>query len=328
MIKTLSILIFGALPFCQAHAIDGTFRPSSSSIQLPSTIDTSNALFNGTVLWTSPPVTSELLENQTSMYSGIYATVQPGYPITNSDIYETNLSGIGIRWKATWRGPNYAKGITLSITSDGAIVPPAAGYSYAPYQQTVWIELVKTGAIQSGSLSITNVAKAVYNCPCTKNWTITVTGTSKIERPTCKVQVPNIPVSLGRVSMASVNEIARISSPVSFNIGLSCTGGGPGAVTDIYASLTDASQPSNISNILSLSSTSTAKGFGIQILRNGSPLKYGPDSVNGANQWKAGNITGGVATFSIPLTAHYIRTEATANPGTANGQATFTLIYK
>lgn len=49
---------------------------------------------------------------------------------------------------------------------------------------------------------------------------------------------------------------------------------------DVYATLTDASQPVNRTDILTLSSESTAKGFGIRLYKDSdvTAISYGEDS--------------------------------------------------
>ncbi|KVF19287.1 adhesin [Burkholderia cepacia] len=114
-----------------------------------------------------------------------------------------------------------------------------------------------------------------------------------------------------------------------FSIQLNCTGGDLGTSTNAYVTLTDNSNSGNRSNRLSLTPNSEASGVAVQILRNGSPLNFGPDSSapSNPNQWKAGNIPQGQGVFTIPLTARYIQT-GTLKGGTANAVATFTMSYQ
>lgn len=73
-----------------------------------------------------------------------------------------------------------------------------------------------------------------------------------------------------------------------------------------------------------------ATGIGIQILKDGVPLAYGPDSSvpGNTNQWSAGTIAQGVSQFKISLTANYVQTATAVTTGQANGRATFTLNYQ
>jgi type 1 fimbria pilin len=79
--------------------------------------------------------------------------------------------------------------------------------------------------------------------------------------------------------------------------------------------LTDASKPTQASNIITAASGSSAKGLGVQIARNGTVLALGPDSnlPGNTNQIQIGSGLSGIV--SIPLSANYIRTgTATGNP--------------
>jgi len=111
---------------------------------------------------------------------------------------------------------------------------------------------------------------------------------------------------------------------------LQCSGGDPNTSTNAYVTLTDATNPTNTSQVLSLTPTSQASGVGVQILNGTTVLGYGPDSAapGNTNQWYAGNIAVGTSRFTIPLSARYVQTGATVTPGTANAQATFTMSYQ
>ena len=93
--------------------------------------------------------------------------------------------------------------------------------------------------------------------------------------------------------------------------------------------LTDATTPSNTTNTLTLASDSVATGVGFQLLYNGNPVSFGPDSAaaGNLNQFSvmASPATGGPV--NIPFTARFIRT-GTVTPGLATANATFTMSYQ
>ncbi|WP_199103800.1 hypothetical protein [Aquitalea sp. ASV11] len=68
----------------------------------------------------------------------------------------------------------------------------------------------------------------------------------------------------------------------------------------------------------------------MQILNEGTPIGYGPDSsaAGNTNQWQVANIAQGVSNYSIPLGVRYIQTGNTVTPATVNGRATFTMSYQ
>jgi type 1 fimbria pilin len=132
----------------------------------------------------------------------------------------------------------------------------------------------------------------------------------------------------GYGTVSGFTGVGSASTARSFNIALSCSDGDASVTTRINTTLTDQTNPANLSSMLSLSSTSTAGGVGIQIQDGTAVLSYGPDSdtVGNANQWSAG-ITGN-GSFNIPLTTGYVQTASAITPGTANGMATITMSYR
>lgn len=108
----------------------------------------------------------------------------------------------------------------------------------------------------------------------------------------------------------------------NFSIDLSCQ---PGA--NVFVTLTDATNPGNTTNNLTLTGDSTASGVNLRVLdSNGSPVSFGPDSAASGttNQWLVGPSA---STTSIPLTAQYVST-GNVSPGTVKGLMTFTLSYQ
>ncbi|QFS40581.1 fimbrial protein [Burkholderia cepacia] len=193
----------------------------------------------------------------------------------------------------------------------------------------VVIELVKTGRITAGgSLSGELAGSWVKNSlgESFKYRIFKLSGSIQIKPtvPTCAVTTKTVNVPFGEVSMTDTAG----GPEKSFKIGLKCSGGTGTAKTRMYITLTDATKSANRSNILNLTSNSTAEGVGIQI-KNGSTLvSYGPDSSakGNPNQWFVTET--GNAEIEIPLTARYVRTGAKLKGGTADGIATFTMSYQ
>ncbi|CAE6845587.1 hypothetical protein R75461_07236 [Paraburkholderia nemoris] len=145
--------------------------------------------------------------------------------------------------------------------------------------------------------------------------------------PTCTVATPSITVSLGNIPLNQFTGVGTTTTAVPFYISLTCTGGAGGS-TSIYTTLTDQTDLTNVSTTLNRTPDSTATGLGIQVLNQGTPVGYGPDSnVHGnTNQWLAGS-TAVNGTSTIHLSARYIQT-GPVQPGSANGRATFTMSYQ
>lgn len=310
---------------------DGVYTPAKSIIQLPTVLNVSGNLQIGQTIWKSPPITTSAelnqpYENKSNIYVNMNNSTLSPY---GQGTYSTNIPGIGIRWWATWKGPTIPNGYT-EIIEPGNRVEPGKYIASFTDTQTIWVELIKTGSIQQGKLSIASNVEVVYYCPCSNQWAVSVAGVSSVAAaPKCSLSTPIPQIDLGKISTTAFNGVGARSAPVLFSISLTCSGGDPGIGIGSYVTLTDASTPGNFSDILSLSPQSSASGLGIQITNEKGTVKFGPDSTTAGstNQWKAGDIQPGASAFKIPLRASYIQTGPKVTPGTAIGQANFTLSY-
>ena len=325
----------------------GKFSPVTSNITIPAEITVSENLPTGSILWKSAPVILSLTTTRDPFegppnitHAGVHADVQsatkaPGY----SDVYSTEFPGLGVRWWGRWRGPYFPDGKVMPITThiENDSGPLGWRWGDGARAQDVWIELVKTGSIAGGRLS--NPAMSItllFQCGYCNTGIVKLAGSTRVVTgPSCTVANSAVSVPLGAVPIQRFTGIQAASIPQQFDIVLNCKGGAPDSVLRPHVTLTDANDTSNQGTILTLSKTTTggkpvATGLGIQILKDGIPLAYGPDSsaTGNTNQWSAGTIAQGVAQFKIPLTAKYVQTAAAVTMGQANGRATFTLNYQ
>jgi len=137
----------------------------------------------------------------------------------------------------------------------------------------------------------------------------------------CNVLTSTVNVPLPPIGASKLNAIGTTAGDRDFNIALSCKAG-----SNVYVTLTDLTDSGNLTNQLTLTQDSSAKGVKLRILRNGNPVNYGPDSAatTTPNQWYVGPSA---TTTSIPLSAQYIAT-GQVSPGTVKGVATFTMSYQ
>lgn len=245
-------------------------------------------------------------------------------------VYASNIPGIGIQ---------------LTIGGVGTFpavmaVDPAthyAGFPYSPNSQfTLTIKLIKTGPITAGGSISGEVGQFLFagaNLPQTQFESIRISTPIIVipSVPACTVTSPlNIPVDVGSAAVSDFHGIGAPPSHTSpFSINLSCSGGTPGATTNMYMTLTDQTNPGNTSNVLSLGTGSSASGVGIQILKaDNSIVSYGPDSsaAGNTNQWFVQNTGNG--TVTIPLKAGLVQTNATINSGSVQAIATYTMSYQ
>ncbi|QBJ78544.1 fimbrial protein [Aquitalea sp. USM4] len=230
--------------------------------------------------------------------------------------------------------PSSVAGLGLKISSTSGTWPlslPASSTFSAVYNITV--ELIKTGDITAGGV-LSNIL-GEYRIQPSNQLVAQVTWANPVlikpSVPTCTVSTPNITVPLLNPSTTTFRGVGSTFGIRPFQIGLVCTGGSTGTSTNTYITFTDLNQPGNTSTALSLASaTGTATGLGLQILNNGTPIGYGPDSnaPGNTNQWKVTNIAQGVSSYVIPLSVRYIQTGSTVTPGTVTGRATFTMSYQ
>ncbi|WP_241291621.1 fimbrial protein [Burkholderia stabilis] len=257
-------------------------------------------------------------------YRGVTAIVgQTGSGSKAGAIYSTGIAGIGMRLSFPANTPVGAYWPQQRVmNSTWSSVNPAIPVY-------VLIEFIKTGPITAGGVLAGEVGE--WNVDNLFKWiSIRVDGVIGIQPqvPTCRVTTPAITVPLGNMPASTFTGVGTVSSSKPFNIVLQCSGGEKGAITNVHTTLTDHTDPGNVSDTLSLASDSSATGIGIQVLNGSTVIKYGPDSsaAGNTNQWKAGEAGNG--TFTIPLTARYIQTAPKVTPGAANGLATFTMSYQ
>ncbi|EKH5790513.1 F17G fimbrial adhesin [Escherichia coli O8] len=142
----------------------------------------------------------------------------------------------------------------------------------------------------------------------------------------CRLLTPSaVNVSLAAISAGQLPSSGDEVVAGTTSLKLQCDAG-----VTVWATLTDATTPSNRSDILTLTGASTATGVGLRIYKNtdSTPLKFGPDSpVKGnENQWQLS--TGTETSPSVRLYVKYVNTGEGINPGTVNGISTFTFSYQ
>lgn len=251
--------------------------------------------------------------------STVAGTLVSGY----TDVYRTSNPGIGVRLE-------YSAALLGSYTS----APRTETYNTNAPSGTVQFfrraVLVIVGPVATGMLtslpSLTVTFGPGPNCTpantfSTVSTTMTLTG-AVITGQTCSVTTPSVGVTLPPVSQSDLIPAGTTAGNKAFAIGLNCTAG-----TNVYVTLTDATDNSNRTSLLKLGPSSTARGVQLRILRNGTtPVLFGADSAvaGNVNQFLVGASS---SVTSVNLTAQYIST-GTVAPGSVNAAATFTMSYQ
>ncbi|OAT27445.1 SfmA family fimbriae-like adhesin [Buttiauxella brennerae ATCC 51605] len=129
-------------------------------------------------------------------------------------------------------------------------------------------------------------------------------------------------VKLGQYRTASFTKAGDTSAQIPFTIVLNdCDSTVAATASAAFAGQTDATDPTLLA-INSGDNSTTASGVGIEILDRASKVLT-PD---GATFSTAQNLTDG--TNTLPFTARYKATAATATAGQANADATFVMKYE
>ncbi|TCW83032.1 hypothetical protein C5O80_18255 [Burkholderia sp. SRS-46] len=238
----------------------------------------------------------------------------PGY----TDTYETGVKGIGIRFFAT------AYGITNTQVAPFNFNSTSSGSA-----TTTWFnagaQLFVTGPIQGGTMTTLPSLRVEYRMPSsTLVYNLSVATPIVIGSKGCRVSVPSIAVTLPTVTVKDLNSPGTAWGATKFAVNLT----GCAAGVKLYTTLTDASNPSNTSNVLSLSPDSSARGVAYQIAFGGKSVNFGPDSSapGTTNQFLVNAAPG--ATVDVPLTVNYVKTGENLVPGTANAKVIFNMSYR
>ncbi|CAE6764343.1 hypothetical protein R69927_03841 [Paraburkholderia domus] len=302
--------------------------------QFPSTINVPRDAVNGAVLATvTVPVAGATAGMNYATCSGggsLYWAITAG-PIVANRIGSTSVSGVG--YTSSLSGGGFGSSIGMDSQLDAATVPGGPSSPTFTSQLYVTVNLVKTGPVTPGALSLNpsgpgvggrvgtlfigGSGQGLFNV-------VVSSGASSVTAAACTVTTPSTNVVLAQANTRALTGIGSTAVETPFSIGLNCAVPG----SRIFITLTDSADPTNVSNQLSLKSSSTANGVKLQVLNAGTPVNFGPDSsmAGNTNQWQVGTATAG--TIIIPLTVRYIQTAASVRPGTVSAVATFTMSYQ
>lgn len=136
-------------------------------------------------------------------------------------------------------------------------------------------------------------------------------------------------VDMPAVTASSFGGVGSVSPQAAqpFSVKLDCEEN-----VRVHATMTDANNPANVSNVLSLSPESTASGVGIRILRNNGtvPVRFGPDSSNpgNTNQWYITTTPSTGGRVTVPFVAKYVKSGKQVSTGSVKARSTITFSYQ
>lgn len=248
------------------------------------------------------------------------------------DIYPSGVPGIG--YILGIKDPNATNYIAANYPSTQTFPAPGTPAAYQAVGAQMQVSFVTTGApLVSGSYFIPSQTIASFNgvyLPSNQSESIPILISAVrvyVTSSGCKVSsANNLNIDMKPVL---ANDFPNIGSTVdggSTNITLSCDNN-----VKVYEVMTDSTKPANRTDVLSLTSGSTAKGVGFQLIQEPSTtaIKYGPDSTQKGttNQFFVSNITSNGQILNLPIKAQYIRT-GNITAGSANAVATVTFSYQ
>lgn len=238
----------------------------------------------------------------------------------SSQIYATNLPGVGIRM--SWHGGGVYQGPTSFVVAPSSSTltventgPGDSAYVGGPNQK-VRIELISIGgAVPAGVLNynVPSAFQAVSNNSLTIS-NIMVQGT--VITPGCSVNSNNINIALGDYLTTQFDSIGSVTQYKPLNVVLNCNNG-----TKLNAKINADAENSALGTIKLTQASGSATGVGVQILDTVSnPVhlneKFLVDTITSNGQ------------YNINWKARYIKTSQTITPGIANATATLTLTYE
>ncbi|HCT3169901.1 TPA: fimbrial protein [Enterobacter asburiae] len=290
-----------------------TITPQESTLSI-GTITVQRDVAVGTVLFSrNATLTGSYLTGCTNpLMLGFSMRYLNATPSTyGNHVYNTNVNGIGVRFSSG----NYFENPTntFSYTAQASYVEWWGGK----------IELIVTGPVASGSLTpgvlgvvMLQDSDGVYRDGLT---TTLLDGTINVLA--CSITTPQLTFPIGDISAVTFGSTVGTTpagAQNTQNLGLNCD---PGA--NVNVSLSGIQNPDvATTSVLALTgqgNTGTAKGVGVQLLYNGTPITLN-------TRLPLNVTTGGQQAF--PLTARYYQTQTTVEPGTANASATLNLTYQ
>lgn len=270
----------------------------------------------------------------TKSYMAAYPGIKPSGMSTTIDgqtynVYESGVPGVG--FIVGVKDTNAVSYIPLYGSQVQTF--PAAG-TPSTASELGWVArvtFVKTSDhLQSGTYAIptqnivTLTAQDLFGDTAT-SYIQLLGGTLNVTASGCSVNSSdNLSVNMGSFRQDSFPATGSTAGSQSVQVQLLCDAG-----VTVKAVLSDQSNQTNISNIISLTSDSTAEGIGVQFFYNGSAVNLGPDdsSSGTTNQFLVKKSTSANEMISIPFDVKYIRT-GEVNAGSANAIASITFSYQ
>ncbi|WP_417328721.1 fimbrial protein [Halomonas cupida] len=297
----------------------------------------------------------------------VVGSLAVGSVIPGSDAYQSISINCGSAWSSdSWGttcrgGPNWAlseqSGATIQQTSLPGVftfagLPPSIGYQFMDsggrpleldpegrhntgvsirtgvQEVPIYFRLVKLSdsPVAAGSASVSMHLSCNGNEWANQNGSnSTVTLHVNIEQitQTCRMVTPNTAVVLPTVSRPEFTGVGHAVGSTPFTLDFRCD-----ADASARVNISDATTPSNSSEILALQESSTASGMGVRLSHQGVPVTLAPNQMFDQNGSEFSlDSPGSEQVISLPLSAEYVQTNNTITPGTVQALAVVTIAY-
>lgn len=237
-----------------------------------------------------------------------------------ADIYKTNVDGIGVKIKASSLIINNTPSVYNSTSH------MASGTISVPY---ITLQFYVIGPVQTGDVNLSGITLRGWANTTSANitgagftYSISFKGTVEFKSGSCTT--PNITVNLNKHAASDFASVGATSAPVPFNFEINNCDPGLTSVSYTFQPASGVTlQGSGNNQYLTLDSSSTASGVGVQVLYDDGITAVPFNTKTAFSGYNTS--TGG--SYTIPMKARYVRT-GTISPGTANSAAEFVMAYE
>lgn len=230
-----------------------------------------------------------------------------------SDVFASTLPGVGVRvaWSITPNTPSQMEGGRMMRADRTRTAIPRDHYAPA---QRFWVQLIKTGPIQSGTFAMPQV-RIYYDDELT-NELIFLPVPLVVTQRGCQVLNPSIEVPLPIANQHHFNGVGSSARPFVFDIKLKCD-----PELKVSYRLDGLAEPASV--LKNTAGKDMAQGVGVQLLKggDGAPLQLGVKTLH-QNSGSAGGLS------KIPLIARYYQLDPVIIPGKVLTAATLTMFYE
>jgi len=141
---------------------------------------------------------------------------------------------------------------------------------------------------------------------------------------TCNMVVSDLQVALPQVHTARFNGVGSTAGGKSSTLDFQCDADATATIN-----FTDASDPGNAGDKLTLLSGSTATGVGVRLTVDGTAVTFSPNEAfhSGGTELPLQNTTAAAAVEQIPFSAEYVQTGPSVTPGTVQARSLVNISY-